>query len=61
VVVTYVVVKARKAQLARNCQDYDGTPADFLKIMNNTEFDKLKVHPYPLLILPLPSMLVCLS
>lgn len=41
---TYFFVKARKARLSRDCHDYTGTPADFLKIMNNTEFDKLKVR-----------------
>jgi hypothetical protein len=34
----------RKPKLDRDCADYKGTPADFFKIMNNTDFETFKVR-----------------
>lgn len=33
-------------------QDYKGTPADFLKIMNNKEFETFKVRPRWMTLIP---------
>lgn len=43
VILTALILRARRVQLSRDCNDYKGTPADFLNIMNNSEFETFKV------------------